>query len=127
MDIRACVVPSAARSRPRGFCRSTSVLPLCAVDLRETLTDTAFQRDSEQLLRLHRELHRQLLENLSAESADDHRHRVLGADAALLAVKDLILTDLRRRRLVLEGSGVVLHLDVRERVGAALVADEHGV
>ena len=62
----------------------------------------AFEADAEQLLRLDRELHRQLLEDFLAEAVDDHVHRVLGRDAALLAVEDLVLADLRRRGLVLD-------------------------
>ena len=81
----------------------------------------------EQLLRLDGELHRQLLEDFLAEAVDDHVDRVLGRDAALLAVEDLVLADLRRRRLVLHLRRGVLHLDVRERVRAALVAEQQRV
>src|SRR6266513_3555477 len=87
----------------------------------------SFECDAEQLLRFNRELHRQFLENLATETADDHRHRVLGTHSALLAVEDLVLADLRSRCFVLEGRGVVLNLDVGERVRAALVANEHRV
>src|SRR3982075_2660304 len=87
----------------------------------------SFERNAEELLRFDREFHRQLLENFAAEAAHDHRHRVLGAHSALLAVEDLILADLRRRRLVLQRGGVVLDLDVREGMCSALVADEHRV
>src|SRR3954466_10457086 len=86
-----------------------------------------FQCYSKQLLRLERELHRQLLEHFLAEAAHDHAHRLLGAEPALLEVEDLILANLRRRGLVLHHRGVVLNLDVRERVRAARVADEHRV
>ena len=43
-----------------------------------------------------------------------------------LQIEDLVLADLRRRRLVLQRR-VVLHVDVRERVRAAPVAHQHGV
>src|SRR5579862_2292803 len=91
------------------------------------LPDRPFERDAEELLRLERELHRQLLEDFPAEPADDQRDRVLGREPALLAIEDLVLPDLRGAGLVLGGRAVVRDLDVRERVRTALVADEHGV
>src|SRR5687768_9815040 len=91
------------------------------------LPDRPFQSDTEQLLRLERELHRQLLEHFLAEPAHDHRDRLLGAEAALLQVEDLVLADLRRAGLVLDDRVLVRHLDVREGVRAAAVPHEHGV
>src|SRR6266571_4161315 len=58
------------------------------------LPNTAFQTDAEQPLRLHGELHGQLLEDFPAEAVHDHADGVLGRQAALLAVEDLVLTDL---------------------------------
>src|SRR5574340_1022116 len=91
------------------------------------LTDAAFEAHTEELLRLDRELHRQLLEHFLAESADDHRHRVLGGEAALAAVEKLLLADARRRRLVLDLRRRVPDLDVGEGVRRAAVADQEGV
>src|SRR5690606_7833967 len=56
-----------------------------------------------------------------------HRHRVLLADAAAAAVEQLVVGNLRCRRLVLDGGGRVLHLDVGEGVRAALLADQQAV
>src|SRR6185312_14412940 len=42
--------------------------------------DGTFQTYFQQLLGLHRELHRQLAEHLLAEPVDDQRHRVFLAD-----------------------------------------------
>src|SRR2546429_8963131 len=53
------------------------------------LANGPLQADAQQVLRLHRELHRQLLEDFLAEAVDDHRDRVLGGEAPLLAVEDL--------------------------------------
>ena len=90
-------------------------------------TDAAFEAHAEQFLRFHGKLHRQFFEHFLAETVDDHVHGVLGGDAALVAVKDLVFADLRRGRFVLNGSRRVLHLDVGERVRPALRADEHRV
>src|SRR5205823_14143526 len=81
----------------------------------------------QQLLRLDRELHRQLAEHLLAEAVDDHADRVLRRQAALLAVENLVLADLRRRGLVLDRRALVAHLDVRERVRPALVAQQQRI
>src|SRR3954471_18759906 len=88
------------------------------------LTDRSFQADTEQLLRFDGELHRQLPEHFLAEAADDHVHRVLGRQPALPAIEDLVFADLRGGRFVLDFRRGVADFQVRERVGAALVADQ---
>src|SRR5512143_3028975 len=84
-------------------------------------SNASFQTDAQKLLRLHGELHRQLLEHLFAEPVHDHRDRVLGIEAPLLAVKDLIFADLGRGGLMLDRRRRVLHVDIGERVGPAAV------
>ena len=69
----------------------------------------------------------ELPEHLLAESIDDHVHRVFGGESALLAVEDLVLADLRGRSFVLHPRRGVPHLDVRERVRAACVAQQQGI
>src|SRR5690606_27476912 len=71
--------------------------------------------------------HRQLAEDLLAEAVDDHRHRVLLADAARAAVEQLVVADLGGAGLVLDGGRGVADLDVGHRVGAALLADQQRV
>src|SRR6185437_12741394 len=66
------------------------------------LTDASFQTDSEQFLRFHGELHGELAEDLFAEAVYDHADGVLGRDAALAAVKDLVLADLGGGGLMLD-------------------------
>src|SRR5688572_15241800 len=90
-------------------------------------TDRAFERDFQQLLRFHRELHRQLAEDGLAEAVDDHRHRVLLGDAAAAAVEQLVVADLRRGGFVFDDRRRVLHLDVGIGVRAAALADEQRV
>ena len=87
----------------------------------------AFEAHAEELLCLDRELHRQLAQHLLAESVHDHRDRVFLGDAALAAVEELVLADLRGGRLVLDGRAGVLHLDVGEGVRAALVAEQQRI
>src|SRR5688500_15482869 len=65
------------------------------------LADTALERDAEQLSRLDRELHRQLLHHLAAEAVDDERHRVFLRDATAAAVEELVVADLAGRGLML--------------------------
>src|SRR5712692_5956686 len=92
-----------------------------------TLADAAFQAHAQQLLRLDRKLHGKLAEDLLAEAVDDHGDRVFCGHAALAAVEDLVLTDLRGRSFVLDLRGSVLHLQIREGVSPALVAQQQGV
>src|SRR5512145_551114 len=91
------------------------------------LANASLQADPEQPRSLDGKLHRQLLEDFFAEAVDDHRHGVLRGEAALAQVEDLILADFGRGGLVLHDRGAVAHVDVRERVRPALVADEHRV
>src|ERR1700722_16253219 len=83
------------------------------------LTDGSFQAHTEQILRLDREFHRQLLEHDFAEAAHDHVDRVLGGDSPLQAVKQLILANLGSAGLVLDRRSRILHFHVREGVRGA--------
>src|SRR4051812_11719213 len=96
-----------------------------AQDDSKWLSNTSFECNSEELLRFERELHRQLLEYFLAETGDDHRHRLLAGQSALLEVEDLVFPDLRRGRFVLHDRRLVRDFDVRERVRAAAIPDEH--
>src|SRR2546426_61011 len=90
-------------------------------------THAPFETDPEQPLRLDGELHRELLEDFRAEAVHDHRYGVFGREPALLRVKDLILADLGRGRFVLHRGRAVAHVDVRERVRSASIADQHRI
>src|SRR5690606_31155045 len=57
----------------------------------------------------------------------DQRDRVLLGDAAAAAVEQLVIADLGGGGLVLDGRIGVLHLDVGEGVGPALLADQQAV
>ena len=92
-----------------------------------TSPDRSLEAHPQQLLRLDGELHRQLLEDFLAEAVHDHVDRILFRDAALLAVEELVLADLRGRRLVLDLRRRVLDLEIREGVGAAIAADQQRV
>src|SRR3546814_15181003 len=61
------------------------------------------------------------------EAVDDQADRVFLADAAAAAIEHLVVGDLGRGRLVLDGGAGVLHLDVGEGVRAAFLADEQRV
>src|SRR5215212_3204397 len=69
--------------------------------------DAALKTDRDQLLRLDRKFHGQLLEHILYEAVDYKRHRILRRKAALSAVEQRLLGNLRGRRLVLkDGRGV---------------------
>src|SRR5918995_6525778 len=92
-----------------------------------SLPNTSFQTDSEQLLGFDRKLHGQLLEDFLTEAVDDHGNGVLGVEPALFEIKDLIFADLGRRGFVLDGGGGVLYIDIRKRVSATAIADQHRI
>ena len=65
--------------------------------------------------------------NFLAKPIDDHPHGIFGRETALVAVKDLVLANLRRRGLVFDLTVGIAHLDVGERVSAAPIANQHGI
>src|SRR3954447_12000352 len=62
------------------------------------LSDRAFKRDRDQLLRLDREFHRQLLQHVLDEAVDDEADGLLLRQATLDAVEQHVLGDFRGRR-----------------------------
>src|SRR5947199_490616 len=89
--------------------------------------DAAFETHAQQFLGFYGKLHRQFAKDLLTEAVDDHRDGILGGNAALPTVEELILTNLRGRGFVLYLRGVVHHFEVGERMGAALVAEQQRV
>src|SRR6202043_3537860 len=65
-------------------------------------SDRSLERNRDQLLSLDRELHRQLLQHVLDEAVHDERSRLLRRQAALAAIEQHLLGNLRGRRLVLE-------------------------
>ena len=57
------------------------------------LADASFQTHAQQLLGFDGKLHGKLSKDLFAKAVDNQRNRLFRGNAALLAVKELILTD----------------------------------
>src|SRR5262249_18713856 len=91
------------------------------------LPDAPLQTHPKQFLGFHRELHRQLAKDFFTEAIDDHVDGVLGRQAALLAIEDLVLTDLGSGSFVFHLGTWVFDLDIGEGMGAALIAQEQGI
>ena len=70
---------------------------------------------------------RQLVEHFLRIAVDDQPDGILGRKPSLIAIKELILPDLRRGRLVLDDGRAVAHLDIGKRVRPAPVADKQRV
>src|SRR3989441_2089859 len=87
----------------------------------------ALEAHAEEFLCFDREFHGEFAENFLAKPVHNHVDRVLGREAALVAVENLVLADLRRAGFVLDASRRVLYLDVREGVRAAFVAAQQRV
>ena len=91
------------------------------------LSNAAFQADAEQFLCFHGEFHRQFTENFLAEAIDDHVDRVFVEMPRWLQIKNLVFADLRSGASCSTARDGVLHFDVRERVRAALVAQQQRI
>src|SRR3990172_1770590 len=123
----ACTSPrSIERSMPRRISRPPQRTCRRSTQ-RSGSANTALQRDAQQFLRLDGEFHRQLPEDLPAEPAHNQVDRLVCGQPALAAVEELVVANLRRRRLVLDASGRVPDLEIREGVRAAPVAEEQRV
>src|SRR5262249_32591739 len=81
----------------------------------------------QKLLRLDSKFHWQLTEDFFAEAIHNHVHRVLGRQAALIAVENLVLADLGSRSFVLDPGGGVFYFDIRGGMRSALVANEQRI
>src|SRR6478672_3914721 len=81
--------------------------------------DRAFHLQFDQAVELKRVLHRQFLGDRLDEAAHHHRHRLVLRHATAHQIEQLILADLRDRRLVAHRDVVLADVDVRVGVTAA--------
>src|ERR1051326_723236 len=88
---------------------------------------TALQAHPQELLRLYRELHRQLAEHLLAKPIDDHIDCVLRRQASLVAVENLIFTYLGSRGFVLNPGRAVFGFNIGKGMSPTLVAQQQRV
>src|SRR5690606_9156250 len=78
---------------------SCACCELCLAQL-ATSADGAFHLELDESRPLDRVLHRQRAGDLLDEAVDHHRHRLLLRQTPALEVEDLLVGDLRHRRLV---------------------------
>src|SRR6476620_5360939 len=93
----------------------------------EALSNRTFQRDRDQLLRLDREFHRQLLQHVLHKTVYHEADGFLLRQPALHAIEQHVLGNFRGGRLMLEQGGGILRLDIGHGVRAAFVADQQRV
>ena len=91
------------------------------------LPDRPFHLQLDQPIHLDRVLHRQFLDHRLDEAGDDHGAGLVLGQAAALEVEELLLADLADRRLVADGDVVLVDLDVRVGVRAALFVQQQRV
>ena len=91
------------------------------------LADTSLEGYGEELLRLNGKLHRELAHHLTGIAVDNQTDCLLGSDASLVAVEELILIDLRGSRLMLHDGRVIAYVCIRIGVRPAVVAQEKAV
>ena len=91
------------------------------------LSYRSFQRHAEQLLSLNGKLHRQLIEHLLCIAIDYQAHGLLGGDAALVAIEELVFAYLARRGLMFHYRRVVVNVHIRECMSTAITAEEQRI
>src|ERR1700704_1311228 len=93
----------------------------------EASSNRTFQTDRNQLLRLNREFHRQLLQHVFHETVDHEADGLFLRQPALHAIEQHVLGNLRRGRFMLEQRRRILGLDIGHGMGAAFIADQQRV
>src|SRR5438477_8564939 len=88
---------------------------------RGSLADGAFHLELHQAVELDRVLHRELAGDGLDEAVDDHCRSFHFGQPSAHQVEELVLADLADGGLVGERRSLLLHLDVRVRVGTALL------
>ena len=91
------------------------------------LADTSLEGYGEEFLRLNGKLHRELAHHLTGVAVDNQTDRLLGGDATLVAVEELILIDLRGGCLMLHDGRVIAYVCVRVSERPAVVDQEKAV
>src|SRR4051812_40229817 len=91
------------------------------------LADAPFHLQLDEAVHLHRVLHRKLLDDRLDEAVDDQLRRLLLAQPVGHEVEELLLADLRDRRLVADVDVVLADADRRVGVRAALLVEEQRV
>ena len=99
---------------------SNSTLRLCRNNSKLHLSHSSFQRYAQQLLCLNSKLHWQLVEHVLGIAVDDKAYSLLGRDATLVAVEQLVFLNLGCCSLVLNNSRVVVDIHVGESVCSAV-------
>src|SRR5947207_15721393 len=88
------------------------------------LADRAFHAELDEAGELDRVLHRERLHDRLDEAVDDHRGRLLLGEPAAAQIEELVVADLRDRRLVADARVLLLDLHVRVRVATRLLVED---
>src|SRR6185436_16062310 len=87
----------------------------------------AFHLELDQPVHLNGVLERELLGDRLDEAGDDHRRRLVLGNPAAHQIEELLVADLRDRRLVTDVDLVLVDLDVRVGVGARVLVEDQRV
>src|SRR3954453_9850452 len=113
------MAPSAAAARSRGAGSQSGEVV--------ALANRALHLQLDEAVHLDRVLHRQLLDDRLDEAVDDQLRRLLLREPVGHEVEELLLADLRDRRLVADVDVVLADADRRVGVRAALLVEEERV
>ena len=81
----------------------------------------------DQAIHLDRIFHRQFFDQRLDKAADDHGSSFVFADATALQIEELLLADLADRSLTPHADVLLLDLDIRIGVGAAVLVEQQGI
>src|SRR5919202_3257833 len=124
-----CGRPSISRYQEtaRATSRVGTVMKSTCSTRKSWLADGAFHLELDQAVHLDRVLQWKLLRDRLDEAGHDHRRRLRLGEAARHQVEELLLADLRDRRLVPDIDVVLVDADVRVGVGARLLVEDQRV
>jgi hypothetical protein len=88
------------------------------------LSHAAFQTDLQELLSLNGKLHGQLVYHLFYVAIYNKANGIFGGDAPLIAIKYLILSNLRGGGLVFHFGGIVVNLEIGEGMCPTFIAQQ---
>ena len=93
----------------------------------QKLPDASFQADTQQFLGFDGELHGKFFEHFLGVAVDNQADSAFLVDAALLAVKQLVVGDFRGGGLMFHYGRLVVAFDIWPGVGTALVTHQQRV
>ena len=88
------------------------------------LSNSTFERYAQEFLCLYGKLHRQLIEHILGIAIDDQANCLLGRNASLIAIEELVFRNLRGSRLMLKYGRIVMGIHIWEGMRTTIATQE---